>query len=94
MKEKELIQANKDKSVWIKKCDANVFHVRLERVTILPNDPLHPVRNTWIQTFDVATWLKFQKLAEGRNPVDWKKAALVNSAVVVHDPRIVNNQNK
>ena len=92
MKEKKLIPANKDRTVLIKEEDAGVFSVRLERVTILPGDPLHPVRNTWIQTFDVATWLKFQKLAEGRNPVDWKKAALVNSAVVVHDPRIVNNQ--
>jgi len=88
MAEKKLIPANKDRTVLIKEEDQNCFHVRCERVTILPGDPLHPVRNSWIQVFDVATWLKFEKLGTGRNPVDWKKASLVNSAVVVHDPRL------
>ena len=87
--EKKLIPANKDRNYMIKESDKDYFHVHCTRITILPNDPLHPRRESFVQIFDVATWLRFQKMKEGKNPVDWQKAALIAEARVLHDPRIV-----
>lgn len=89
----ELIPANKDRTVLIKKRDEGDFHIRLHRITVLPGDPLHPIHNSWVQIYDLPTWLKMQKMKEAKISVDWMKASLVNSFEVVHDPRLNNNVN-
>ena len=84
----KLIPANKDRTILIKEKDAGFMHVKCTRITILPGDPLHPVRNTWVQIFDLPTWLRMQQLKEAKVAVDWQKASLVSEAVIVHDCRI------
>ena len=85
--EQKLIPANRDSSVLIKESDAHCVHVRLHRLTLLPSDPFRPIHNSWVQCFELQTWLKMQSLKnDPRMPVDWTKAALVNSFEVVHMP--------
>lgn len=87
--ERKLIPANKDPKYMIKEDDAGVYSVLCTRITILPSDPFHPLRQSFVQTFDPATWRRFQELATGPHPVDWKKAALIAEARVIHDPTII-----
>jgi|ADurb_Ile_03_Slu_FD_contig_21_1691906_length_727_multi_2_in_0_out_0_2 hypothetical protein len=95
MAEKKLIPANLDRTHYIKECDQGCFHVLCTRITAIPSDPYHPVRNSWVQCFEPQVWLKMLALKNDRtHPVDFQKAALINEYKVIHDPRIANNQNK
>lgn len=87
--QKKLIPANKDGSYLIPENETHLYHVLCTRITILPGDPLHPLRNSWVQCFEPATWLRFQQLKnDPKMPVDWQKSALVAESRVVHDPTI------
>lgn len=88
MAERKLIPANKDASYFIKEDEVGYYHVLCTRITIPIGDPLHPVRQSFVQCFDIATWSNFQKMATGPTAVDWKKAALLAEARVIHDPLI------
>ncbi len=87
--QKKLVPANKDASYFIKEDEQHVYHVLCTRITVTPQDPLHPLRQSFVQTFDVATWRGFQELANAKHPVDWRKASLIAETKVLHDPTLI-----
>jgi hypothetical protein len=85
----EMLPANKDKTVQIKKIDADNYFLRLIRIDINPNDPQHPARREQIKLFTPLVWKNLQGFANDKNPVDWQKAAGVAESKVVHDPSLM-----
>lgn len=83
-----MIQANRDPNVFIKEIDKHCIHVRLTKVDVNPADPVRfRSENSIIQVFSAVDFEKMQK--RHSNPDEWVKIGGFTSAYVVHDGRLV-----
>jgi hypothetical protein len=84
----EMIPANLDKKVKIKKVDETFIHTENVKAIILPKDPLHPIYEKRIQVFDVDTFERFFNTGDENENATYLRAMGDISFRIVHDPRL------
>lgn len=87
---KKLIPANKDPKYQIKESDRHYWHVLITRKTVNKDNPRDVRSDSFVQIFDTANFNRlFRPERLGSKARDYKKAALIDEAVVVHNPELV-----
>ena len=82
------MKANKDSRITINEKDKDFIHVAMRRLTIIPGDEKHPVEFDFIQQFDIKTFERFFNTGNELENRKFLNAMNVDTARVVHDPRI------
>ena len=87
---KKMIPANKAPEYSIKETDRHYWHVLITRLTVNPNNVRDVKRDSFVQIFDTRNFDRiFRPERMGPKARDYKKAALIDEAVVIHNPELV-----
>jgi len=83
----KLISANKDPKYKIKETDRHFWHVLISRITLNPQNAKDQRKDSFVQIFDTKNFNRlFRPERMGAKARDYKKAALIDEAVVIHNP--------
>jgi hypothetical protein len=79
------MRANIDSSVEIEEENRHAYHLRMEKVAVNPNDPLHPIVRVLIRVFRPIDYKKYFECS-ARDQAEYLKTMNFQNAELVHDP--------